>query len=154
MSQPTRPKLFKYRHFELEMILLCMRWYLRYSLSYQELEEMMAERGLSFQLAEVVATLPVQVPHVFKDPHCCGCWGSRVGDQGSGLVLRAVMKSGNRSREKSLPRQMRGRLFSADLTGCYFAGQVGVLSLISYSARSSAVRSRQSLPQSQIRLSL
>jgi IS6 family transposase len=42
-----RPKLFKYRHFEAEIILLCLRWYLRYSLSYRDLEEMMAERGLS-----------------------------------------------------------------------------------------------------------
>src|SRR4051794_17987371 len=47
MPLNPRPKLFKYRHFEPEMILLCMRWYLRYSLSYRELEEMMAERGLS-----------------------------------------------------------------------------------------------------------
>lgn len=29
------------------MIVLCVRWYLRYSLSYRDLEEMMAERGLS-----------------------------------------------------------------------------------------------------------
>ena len=29
------------------MILLCVRWYLRYSLSYRDLEEIMAERGLS-----------------------------------------------------------------------------------------------------------
>src|SRR5947199_3293449 len=43
----NRPKLFKYRHFEPEVILLCLRWYLRYSLSYRDLEEMMAERGLS-----------------------------------------------------------------------------------------------------------
>ena len=29
------------------MIVLCLRWYLRYSLSYRDLEEIMAERGLS-----------------------------------------------------------------------------------------------------------
>jgi transposase, IS6 family len=29
------------------MIVLCVRWYLRYSLSYRDLEEMMAERGLA-----------------------------------------------------------------------------------------------------------
>ena len=38
--------LFKWRHFEAEIILLCVRWYLRYSLSYRDLEEMMRERGL------------------------------------------------------------------------------------------------------------
>ena len=37
---------FKWRHFEGEIILLCVRWYLRYSLSYRDLTEMMAERGL------------------------------------------------------------------------------------------------------------
>jgi transposase, IS6 family len=37
---------FKWRHFESEIILLCVRWYLRSSLSYRDLEEMMAERGL------------------------------------------------------------------------------------------------------------
>jgi transposase-like protein len=37
---------FKWRHFESEIILLCVRWYLRYSLSYRNLEEMMLERGL------------------------------------------------------------------------------------------------------------
>src|SRR6266576_2322916 len=38
---------FKWRHFEAEIILLCVRWYVRYSLSYRDLEEMMRERGLS-----------------------------------------------------------------------------------------------------------
>ena len=38
---------FKWRHFEANIILLCVRWYLRYALSYRDLEEMMLERGLS-----------------------------------------------------------------------------------------------------------
>jgi hypothetical protein len=43
----NRPALFRGRHFEEVLIMLCVRWYLRYSLSYRDLEEMMAERGLS-----------------------------------------------------------------------------------------------------------
>jgi len=43
MDNPTP---FKWRHFEADIILLCIRWYLRYSLSYRDLEEMMRERGL------------------------------------------------------------------------------------------------------------
>jgi transposase, IS6 family len=39
--------LFRGRHFEDVVILVCVRWYLRYSLSYRDLEEIMAERGLS-----------------------------------------------------------------------------------------------------------
>ena len=46
MSQPAQLKLFKYRHLEPEIILLCLRWYLRDSLNDRDLEEMMAERGL------------------------------------------------------------------------------------------------------------
>ena len=37
---------FKWRHYEADIILLCVRWYVRYSLSYRDLEEMMRERGL------------------------------------------------------------------------------------------------------------
>jgi IS6 family transposase len=43
----NRPAVFKGRHFQDEVIVLCVRWYLRYSLSYRDLEEMMVERGLS-----------------------------------------------------------------------------------------------------------
>ena len=43
----NRPALFRGRHFEDIIIVLCVRWYLRYSLSYRDLEEMMLERGLS-----------------------------------------------------------------------------------------------------------
>ena len=32
---------FKWRHFQADLILLCVHWYLRYSLSYRDLEEMM-----------------------------------------------------------------------------------------------------------------
>ncbi len=37
---------FKWRHFKSEIIMLNVRWYLRYSLSYRDLAEMMLERGL------------------------------------------------------------------------------------------------------------
>jgi transposase, IS6 family len=43
----SRPALFRGRHFRSDVIVLCVRWYLRYPLSYRDLEEMMAERGLA-----------------------------------------------------------------------------------------------------------
>src|SRR3954454_8122817 len=43
----NRPPVFRGRHFQDELIVLYVRWYVRYSLSYRDLEEMMAERGLS-----------------------------------------------------------------------------------------------------------
>jgi transposase, IS6 family len=37
---------FKWRHFEAEIILVCVSWYLRSALSYRDLEELILERGL------------------------------------------------------------------------------------------------------------
>ena len=38
--------MFKGRHFDQSVILLCVRWYLAYNLSLRDLEEMMSERGV------------------------------------------------------------------------------------------------------------
>jgi transposase, IS6 family len=45
--RPNRSAVFRGRHFADEVIALCVRWYLRFSLSYRDLEELMAERNLS-----------------------------------------------------------------------------------------------------------
>src|SRR4051812_9620609 len=42
----NNPPAFKWRHFEAEIILLRVCWYLRYALSYRDLEEILRERGL------------------------------------------------------------------------------------------------------------
>jgi transposase, IS6 family len=39
--------LFKWKHYQPDIILLTVRWYLRYTLSFRDLVEMMEERGLS-----------------------------------------------------------------------------------------------------------
>lgn len=39
--------LFKYKHFKAEFIILSIRWYLKYPLSYKNLSEMLLERGIS-----------------------------------------------------------------------------------------------------------
>jgi transposase-like protein len=36
---------FKGRHHQQDIILQCVRWYVAYSLSYRDLEELMQERG-------------------------------------------------------------------------------------------------------------
>jgi transposase-like protein len=41
---PTHP--FKGRHFPGEVIILCVRWYLRYPLAYEHVAELLAERGV------------------------------------------------------------------------------------------------------------
>jgi transposase-like protein len=42
-----RPALFKRRHFEPVIVECAVRWYLRCSLSYRDVEELMTERGVS-----------------------------------------------------------------------------------------------------------
>ena len=44
---PSVSGLFKWRQFEPEVILLAVGWYLHFSLSYRDVEELLAERGLS-----------------------------------------------------------------------------------------------------------
>jgi transposase-like protein len=49
MNQPPLPhasSLFRGRHFDRTVIILCVRWYITYKLSYRDLVEMMAERGV------------------------------------------------------------------------------------------------------------
>src|SRR5262245_54486774 len=43
----SRPTLFRGRHFQDHVIVLCVRWYLRYCLTLRDLEELMTERGLA-----------------------------------------------------------------------------------------------------------
>ena len=39
-------ELFKGRHFDQEIVVLCVRWYLSFKLSYRNLVAMMGERGI------------------------------------------------------------------------------------------------------------
>src|ERR1700738_2078620 len=57
---------FKWRHFESEIILLCVRWYLRYALSYRDLEEMMVERGLSVDHTTIYRWVQSYAPELEK----------------------------------------------------------------------------------------
>jgi len=45
--------MFKGCHFPKPVILTCIRWYLRYKLSYRDLEEMLAERGVRVDHATI-----------------------------------------------------------------------------------------------------
>jgi transposase, IS6 family len=46
VDKATRPEIFKWRQIKPELILCAVRWYLRYSLSLRDVEELFAERGL------------------------------------------------------------------------------------------------------------
>jgi len=57
---------FKGRHFQSDIILLCVRWYLRYPLSYRQLEEMMLERGLHVDHTTISRSRAVLCPGTGK----------------------------------------------------------------------------------------
>ena len=59
--------LFKWRHYQGEIILLCVRWYLRYALSYRDLEEMMRERGLSLDHTTIYRWVQAYAPELEKE---------------------------------------------------------------------------------------
>lgn len=58
--------LFKRRHFEGEIILLGVRWYLRYALSYRDLEEMMGERGVQVDHTSIYRWVQHYAPELEK----------------------------------------------------------------------------------------
>jgi len=64
--------LFKWRQFEPEVILLAVGWYLRFSLSYREVEELLAERGLSVDHVTVWRWVQCYAPETQRR------WGPRL----------------------------------------------------------------------------
>ena len=62
----TEQNPFKWRHFQAEIILLCVRWYLRYALSYRDLEEMMLERGLPIDHTTIFRWVQQYAPELEK----------------------------------------------------------------------------------------
>ncbi len=58
--------LFKGRHFDREIIILCVRWYLRFKLSFRDLVEMMAERGISLAHTTIMRWIARYVPEFEK----------------------------------------------------------------------------------------
>jgi transposase-like protein len=71
-------QFFKGRHFEHEIIVLSVRWYLPFKLSFRDLVEMMAKRGLSLAHA-VMRWVQRFVPAFEKRWSSCRCLGSSVG---------------------------------------------------------------------------
>ena len=64
MSQPPphTSSLFRGRHFDYTIIVLCVRWYITYKLSYRDLVEMMAERGVALSHTTILRWVQRYVP--------------------------------------------------------------------------------------------
>src|SRR3954452_19896512 len=67
---------FKGRHFEATLILHAVSWYLRYPLSYRDIEELFLERGLEVDQSTLNRWVLAYVPLIerrlraFRKPHC------------------------------------------------------------------------------------
>lgn len=59
-------ELFAGRHFDREVIILCVRWYLRFKLSLRDLVEIMAERGLSLAHTTILRWVQRYAPEFVK----------------------------------------------------------------------------------------
>jgi transposase-like protein len=59
---PSVSGLFKWREFEPEIILLAVGWCLRFSLSYRDVEELLAERGVHADHVTVWRSRPALCP--------------------------------------------------------------------------------------------
>jgi transposase-like protein len=58
--------LFRGRHFDCTVIILCVRWYITYKLSYRDLVEMMAERGVDVSHTTILRWVQRYVPEFEK----------------------------------------------------------------------------------------
>src|ERR1700758_4718171 len=67
MTEPTSAQdLFKGRHFDQEIITLCVRWYITFKLSFRDLVQMMAERGITLSHTTILRWVQQYVPEFEK----------------------------------------------------------------------------------------
>jgi transposase-like protein len=67
MTEPTSTQeLFKGRHFDQEIIVLCVRWYLTFKLSSRDLVQMMAERGITLTRTTMLRWVQRYVPNIAR----------------------------------------------------------------------------------------
>src|SRR5262252_7364371 len=62
---PTKD-LFKGRHFDQEIVVWCVRWYLSFKLSYRDLVAMMAERGIDLAHTTILRWVQHYTPEFEK----------------------------------------------------------------------------------------
>jgi transposase-like protein len=63
---PVDTGLFKGRHFDQQVIILCVRWYLSYKLSWRDLVDMLAERGIELAHTTILRWVQRYVPEFEK----------------------------------------------------------------------------------------
>jgi hypothetical protein len=96
-------ELFAGRHFDGEIVVLCVRWYLSFKLSYRDLVSMMSERGIGLAHTTILRWVQHYTPEFEKRwqryaRRVCGSWRmdeTYVKVRGEWVYLyRAVDKAG------------------------------------------------------------
>ena len=72
-------ELFAGRHFDAEIVVLCVRWYLSFKLSYRDLVSMMSERGIRLSHTTILRWVQYYTPEFEKRwqryaRRVCGSW--------------------------------------------------------------------------------
>ena len=72
-------ELFAGRHFDGEIVVLCVRWYLSFKLSYRDLVSMMSERGIGLAHTTILRWVQHYTPEFEKRwqryaRRVCGSW--------------------------------------------------------------------------------
>jgi IS6 family transposase len=62
----SKDSIFKWKHYEAEIILLTVRWYLKYCLSYRDVAEMIEERGLKISHTTIMRWVHQFGPEIDK----------------------------------------------------------------------------------------
>jgi len=104
--------LFKRRRFPVEIILLCVRWYCKYGISYRDLAEMMSERGISVSPSTIFRWVQRYAPEIEKrvlpyQGHRSGSW----------RVDETYVRVGGRWRYLFRAVDKHGRLIASMLSG-------------------------------------
>lgn len=96
--QSPRHPLFRQRWFADDIIITCVRWYLRFKLSYRDLAELARELGVSVAPSTVLRWVIRYVPEFEK------CWQAYERPVGDSWRVDSDLPQGRRSMDVPLPR--------------------------------------------------
>ncbi len=68
--------MFRRRRFPVEIILVCLRWYCKYGISYRDLTEMMQERGVEVDPSTIMRWVHRYAPELEKRVRAYQGYGS------------------------------------------------------------------------------
>lgn len=99
---------FRGRRFPVGIIVLCVRWYCKYGISYRDLEEMMSERGVTLDHTTLLRWVQHYAPLMEKRIRWyqrytdTGCSVSPLEADGGLGQITSLARQCNRARERTL----------------------------------------------------